>query len=206
MCCFNKQPAFWDHHAEGSLRYWRGFSLCYWLLTILALTRFCLVITTGFGYTDVFGVPYEQAHDPQFQGDQKLVTDSKAYLLSREKEWQRRPFINLWLQDSPCADPTFNRTWEGTRAYKTDTGYAVETPIVKISQLDNLNLCMTQSAQTYKDTQKADSDTGLCSGNLQSCSSFTSFESTICVDDKNLCPITDVRLVKKGDEADNFIA
>ena len=65
---------------------------------------------------------------------------------------------------------------------------------------------MTQSAQTYKDTQKANSETGECSGDLQPCSSFTSFESTICVDDKNLCPITDVRLVKKGDDADSFIA
>ena len=69
MCFFNKQPAFWDHHAEGSLRYWRGFSLCYWHLLILALTRFCLVITTGWSYEDLFGVPYELANEAPIQGD-----------------------------------------------------------------------------------------------------------------------------------------
>ena len=140
MCFFNRPPAFWGHHAEGSLCYWRGFSLCYLLLAILALTRFCLVITIWLGSSHVFdsSTNFGCAIPLQIQ-DKKLFDDSTAYIKSREIEWQRRPFINLWLQDSPCADQAFYKIWEGTRAYKTDAGLAAET--VKISLLDNLNLC-----------------------------------------------------------------
>ena len=83
------------------------------------------------------------------------------------------------------------------------------SPTVFITKLDNLNVCIDQSEETYANTVKANA-AGKCPKDYEPCSSFTSFEATICkksnkvdltYDDKQNCPITDVKLVSKADVA-----
>ena len=82
-------------------------------------------------------------------------------------------------------------------------------PTVFTTKLDSLNVCIDQSEETYADTVKANA-AGECPSDYEPCSSFTSFEATICIkskkdnlanDGKLNCPITDVKLVSKADVA-----